>query len=95
MLTVGGGLIGGNDRQPWDRSGIEALDFVRTREESFALTIPVFTRREAFHLLRALPPLTETDIESVATQTGIPPKDARQFAAAYRYVPRFVEAEDW
>ena len=95
MLTVGGGLIGGNDRQPWDRSGIEALDFVRTREESFALTIPVFTRREAFHLLRALPPLTETDIESVATQAGIPPKDARQFATAYRYVPRFVEAEDW
>ena len=79
---------------PWDRGGIAALDFVRTGEEPFRLTIPALTRREALHLLRAAPALPG-DIESAAKQAGIPLNDARRFAAAYRYVPRYVEAEDW
>lgn len=94
MLTVGGGLIGGDDREPWDSSRIEELDFVRTGEEQFPLKVPPLTRREALHLLRAAP-APPGDIEGAAKQAGIPLTDARRFATAYRYVPRFVEAEDW
>lgn len=94
MLTVGGGLIGGSDRDRWNSSRIEELGFVREGEEPFRLTIPALTRREALHLLRAAP-APPGDIESAAKQAGIPLKDARRFAEAYRFVPRFVEAEDW
>lgn len=94
MLTVGGGLIGGDDREPWDSSQIEELDFVQEGEEPFRLNIPALTRREALHLLRAAP-APPGDIEDAAKLAGIPLNDARRFAAAYRYVPRFVEAEDW
>ena len=94
MLTVGGGLIGNDDREPWDSSRIGELGFVRAGEESFRLTIPALTRREALHLLRAAP-APPGDIESAAKRAGIPLKDVRRFADAYRYVPRYVEAEDW
>ena len=94
MLTVGGGLIGGDDREPWDSSQIDELDFVQEGEEPFRLNIPALTRREALHLLRAAP-APPGDIEDAAKLAGIPLNDARRFAAAYRYVPRFVEAEDW
>ena len=67
---------------------------MRTGEEPFRLKVPALTRREALHLLRAAP-APPGDIEGAAKQAGIPLTDARRFAAAYRYVPRFVEAEDW
>ena len=94
MLTVGGGLIGVDDREPWDSSQIGELDFVREDENPFRLNVPALTRREALHLMQDVPAL-QGNIEQAARQAGIPPKDARRFATAYRYVPRFVEAEDW
>lgn len=90
MLLCGGGLLDEDGRQRWDASGLGELDFVRTSTESFRIDIPVLTRREILHLLRDAP-----DVAAAAKQAGIPLNDARRFAAAYRYVPRYVEAEDW
>ena len=94
MLTFGGGLFDGRDPQQWERGGVDSLEFVRTGENPYRIDIPALTRREALHLLKAVPE-TDGGVEEAATQAGIPPKDARQFAAVYRYAPRFVEAEDW
>ena len=94
MLTVGGGLIGVDDRELWDSSQIGELDFVQEDEDPFLLNVPALTRREALHLMQDVPAL-QGNIEQAARQAGIPLDDALQFAKAYRYVPRFVEAEDW
>lgn len=95
MLTLGGGLIDGNDRQLWERGGVDSLEFVRTGENPYRIDIPTLTRREALHLLKAVPENNDDGVEDAAAQAGIPRKEARQFAAVYRYAPRFVEAEDW
>ena len=94
MLMVGGALVAEADRRQWDECRIGTLEFTRSAEESFRIKIPRLTRREVQHLLSAMPD-TRDKVKHAASVAGIPPRDAQEFAAVYRYAPLFVETEDW
>lgn len=94
MLTVGGGLVAETNQQAWDACEIESLEFARKSEEPCRVEVPRLTRREVHRLLQEMPE-SQGDIVRAATEAGISPKEAREFAAVYRYAPLFVAAEDW
>jgi len=94
MLTVGGGLVAETKQQEWDACEIESLEFTRTGEQPCQVKVPYLTRREVHHLLSEMPE-SQGDIVKAAEEAAIPPEDAREFAAVYRYAPLFVAAEDW
>ena len=94
MLTVGGALVAGSDSRLWDECGVESLDFVRGDDIPYRIEVPLLTRREVHHLLKAVPG-TDGAIDEAAERAGIPRDDARRFAAFYRYAPLYVEAADW
>ena len=95
MLTVGGGIIAETSQQEWAACEIESLEFARTGEQPFRVKVPYLTRREVHRLLSKIPDSQGDDIAKVADEAGIPRRDARDFAAIYRYAPLFVEADDW
>ena len=94
MLTVGGGLVAETSQLEWDACEIESLEFARTGEQPCRVRVPYLTRREVHRLISELPD-SQGDIVKAAEEAGIPRKDAREFAAIYRYAPLFVEADDW
>ena len=94
MLTVGGALVTESERHQWDDCRIRSLPFTRPGDEPFKVKVPALTHREAQYLLSAMPDKSDRVIEA-ATKAGIPVREAREFAAVYRYAPLFVEAENW
>ncbi len=94
MLTVGGALIPEARNEDWESCGIDSLEYARSGDEALTVNVPLLTRREVRHLLAAMPG-TSAAIEEAAEQAGIPRNAAKDFAAVYRYVPLFIEAEDW
>ncbi|MYC47087.1 MAG: hypothetical protein F4X45_01965 [Chloroflexi bacterium] len=94
MLTVGGAIVGNSGIGKWQQCGIESLEFTREGEESYSVSIPALTRREARYLLSRVPG-SDGALTEAAERIGIPEKDAKQFASIYRFAPLFVEAEDW
>ncbi len=93
MLTVGGSLVAEVDQLRWHQCRLDSLTFTRSGEEPYVVTVPLLTRREWQHLLSVMP--DKTEVINIASEAGIPAKEAREFAAIYRYAPLFVEAEDW
>ena len=94
MLTLGGGLVAESDLARWHDTGVESLEFSRTGENPYRIVIPRLTRREVQHLLQSLP-AARANVDEAARAIGVPTKDARDFAAVYRFAPLFVEVEDY
>ena len=94
MLTIGGALVMTTHRQQWEDCKIESLAFTMSGEKPYVIKLPLLTRREVQHLLRALPDASN-NLGATAESAGIMRSEARQFAAVYRFALGFVEAEDF
>ncbi|CAM5533358.1 O-methyltransferase [Streptomyces viridochromogenes] len=87
MLTVGGLLHTVGASEKVERCDFEGLPFVCSGDETFEITVPKLTVREALHLDAQLPsgkPLQAP---------GVPPSEISAYARLYRYLPSFVDAD--
>lgn len=89
MVTVGGLLVGNEEREALDASGIFDLWFVRKDSTPFQLVVPKLTFKEMKALDRCLP----MNPRSEPPPPALPDDAADQYSLIYRYFPAFVEAE--
>lgn len=88
MMTMVGIFVAQRDRKFLDACGFENLDFLPTKRRSIRIEVPKLTVREIRRLEQQLPKSEEKWILD-----GVPAKDAKLFAALYRYLPNFAILE--
>ena len=89
MVTVGGILVGQDEKDPVALSGIQDQWFIRSDSGPLELKVPKLTFKEMKGLDRCLP----LGPHSEAPPPALPPGALEQYALIYRYVPAFVEAD--
>ena len=89
MTTVGGAFVGQDQRGVFEEADFGQLSFFRDAEEAVRIEVPMLTPREMRHLDRSLPCTEVDDLDLDA----IPKKDAKHYAAFYRYLPNFASFE--
>jgi hypothetical protein len=88
MSTVGGIVVGEEDRDGFEACEFDDLDYVRTGAEACRIEVPFLTNREIRLLDRQLP---TTPSEHMIKML---PEDAQKaYQATYRFFPTFVDAE--
>jgi len=88
MATVGGLVSRAEDAAATDDADLTGLFFARGGEEPCRIRIPNVTNREILHLARQMP-RDHGDLE----HEGIPERERRDFASAYRYFPAYVAVD--
>jgi hypothetical protein len=89
MLTVGGTLVDGADRDRMGKKPFNGLSFVRTKEVPLLVEPPTLTGREVRYLNRLLPRR-----RAPSKKPGWLTNDEREsYRQIYRYYPIFAESE--
>ena len=89
MTTIGGVFIDAGQDAVFDSAGFGDLSFYRAGDDALRIEVPLLTPREMRELDRSLP-----CPEGEAIEPGpIPPRDAKHYAALYRYLPNFAAYE--
>ncbi|OCH07066.1 O-methyltransferase [Aliivibrio fischeri] len=87
MSTVGYMVYSNKDRENYDRTSIEELDFFKDKNESYEIEVPNLTYREVQSLLQYMP-----DKNTELIEKGIvSEKDFELFSKHYKYFPNFIE----
>jgi hypothetical protein len=87
MLTVGGLLFENSASDAVEACDFGAFPFVMVGGDSFEITVPNLTLREALHLDSQLP--SKNPLQAA----GIPSREKEAYARLYRYLPSFVDAD--
>lgn len=89
MTTLVGMFVATKDARLFKRCGFDNLDFIEPKKERLIhIEVPKLTVREIRRLEQQLPKASgQWDLQ------GIPAKDAKTFAALYRYLPNFAVLE--
>lgn len=89
MLTTGGVVHDAGQDPQFAACSFDDLDFVRTGDGPYGISVPNLTYRELRHLDAQLP----TDDEGKLHAPGVREADLRKYVATYRWFPHFTEAE--
>lgn len=88
MLTVGGLVSRLGDSAAVDSADLAGLFFTKTDHSAFRIRVPNITNREILHLAHQMPKHHD-DLD----HQGIPERERRDFASAYRYFPAYVAVD--
>jgi hypothetical protein len=88
MTTLVGAFVAQKDTACFDTCGFAALDFLPSKGRLVRVDVPKLTVREIRRLEQLLPKNPDG-----WEHDGIPAKDAKLFAALYRYLPNFAVLE--
>lgn len=88
MLTWGGMLVAGDDVAAFDGADLDGLFFAKTGADAYKIRIPNVTNREILHMAGQMP-----CHHDALQHEGIPLRERRDFADAYRYYPSYVAVD--
>ena len=88
MLTLGGLVISGADVAAANEADLESLFFAKTGQDPYRIRIPNVTNREILHMAGQMP----CHYDAIQHE-GIPLRERRDFAEAYRYYPSYVAVD--
>ena len=93
MITVGGIILGDNEKQKLDKCKLEDIDYVTGREQ-FSISVPPLTHKEKIHLDQILPSDSMPSDEQIASLGfKLTSEQIYSYAKFYRHYPVYGEVQ--